>query len=89
MREKSNWFSNLIRLYAEAAYPFFKQHCGASAPLFYASSRLSECELHTLIHTFAILYQLQDLCLNIENAEFLASLFFSSTSWAEVFVGKV
>jgi hypothetical protein len=46
-------------------------------------------KLHTLIHTFAILAQPQYLGLNLENAEFLTPLFFSSTSWAEVLVGKV
>jgi hypothetical protein len=50
---------------------------------------IKECELHTLIHTFAILAQPQYLGLNFENAEFLTPLFFSSTSWAEVLVGKV
>jgi hypothetical protein len=54
-----------------------------------AAFLFGKSKLHTLIHTFAILAQPQYLGLNFENAEFLTPLFFSSTSWAEVLVGKV
>jgi len=49
----------------------------------------SDCELHTLIHTFAFEIPLQHFGASLENAEFLAPLFFFPTSGAEFLVGKV
>jgi hypothetical protein len=50
---------------------------------------LWECGLHTLIHTFALEIPLQYFGASLENAEFLAPLFFFPTSGAELSMGKV
>jgi len=48
-----------------------------------------KCELHTLIHTFALEIPLQYFGASLENAEFLAPLFFFPTSGAKLLVPKV
>jgi len=50
---------------------------------------LWECGLHTLIHTFALEIPLQYFGASLENAEFLAPLFFFPTSGAKLLVPKV
>jgi hypothetical protein len=48
-----------------------------------------KCISHTLIHTFALEIPLQYFGASLENAEFLAPLFFFPTSGAELSMGKV
>jgi len=48
-----------------------------------------KCELHTLIHTFALEIPLQYFGASLENAEFLTPLFFFPIFGAELLVEKV
>jgi hypothetical protein len=45
--------------------------------------------VHYILHNFALEIPLQYFGASLENAEFLAPLFFFSTSGAELLVGKV